>query len=168
MTSSVGVTPAFASPVPYTADLELGSRGAGLLLTAVPVGVVLGESLAVWFLPATVRVRLIVPMTGLVLVPLVVFALHPALWAAVALLVLSSTGFAYHLGLDQLMLDVPPEELRSRALMIQSSGLMFWQGLGYVVAGGLAQLTSPVIAIVTAGVAGLVCVTSLRPSPPSP
>lgn len=152
-----------ALAAPYVS--ELGSRAAlvGWWLVALPLGVVAGDLIGVWALPTRLQAKLVAPLAAAVFIPLLAFVATPRFVIAFPLLVLSGMGAMYALGFDALMRDAAPEPLFRRALAINTSGLMFFQGLGFAAAGALAELVSPGHAIAIAGVAGLVVVALLRP-----
>ena len=151
-----------ALAAPAAAHLGLPSSAAGWWLTAIPVGTVAGELAGVLFLPAAWRRRLVRPFAACCFLPLIVFIAQPELPLALTLLVLAGTGAAYTLGLDQLLLEVTPAELRGRAFTVSTAGLMTLQGLGFAAAGALGEVMTPFAVIVTAGCAGLIVVAALR------
>ena len=157
-----GVMPE-AMAVPYTARLGAGAVGAGLLLTAIPLGTVAGEILCNWLVPPEWQQRLIAPLAAVVFTPMLLFVFRPPLAASFGILVLCGLGFAIQLGQDRLMLAVVPEGLRARTLSIQMAGLMTWQGLGFAIAGAAALVIPPAIVIVVAGVCGLISVAVTVP-----
>lgn len=157
----LAVTPE-ALAVPYASSIHQGSTGAGFMLGSLALGTATGELLSTWLLTARQQVQLVVPLALIVFAPLLAFGSEPGIVVAVAATFVSGSGFAHHLGLDRLLLDVCPEPLRARALSIQTSGLMFWQGVGFAVAGAAAHAVPlPVLPPATAG-AGLVVVALLR------
>ncbi|HVY60863.1 MAG TPA: MFS transporter, partial [Planctomycetota bacterium] len=152
-----------ALAVPYAADLGHPGSGAGLLLAAGPVGLVAGEILAVRLLTQETRIRLIVPLGLVAFVPLLFFAAGPELGIAIALLAAAGMSHASSLGLDQLLLEAIPEDLRGRAFSVATAGIMLTQGLGFAVAGALGQALGLDLAITLAGAGGLVAVAVLGP-----
>lgn len=144
-----------ALAVPYAASWQAGTLAAGILLSAIPIGTMLGEIAASNLLTAAWQVRLIQPAIVGVFAPLLVFLAHPPIWSAVAALFVSGTFAWFHLGQDRRLLDAVPEHLRSRALSIQSAGLMFWQGVGFAAAGAAAELLAPGLVIVLAALLGI-------------
>jgi hypothetical protein len=88
-------------------------------------------------------------------VPLLCFAFHPGILIALAVLFVSGLGAALYLGLDRLVLQLAPEDLLSRTLSIEAAGVMFWQGIGYAIAGGAAQVVRPTVVIPVAAACGL-------------
>ena len=90
--------------------------------------------------------------------PYLVFVFHPGFAAAFVLLVASGLGAAYSLGFSALVLQATDDGVRARTLAINSSGLMFLQGLGFAAAGAVAEFVDPHVTIAAAGVTGLVVV----------
>jgi MFS family permease len=157
-----------ALAVPYVLGRPGGTAlGAGLLLTAVPVGTFAGEALATSLASPIRQIRLVRAATALLFVPLLAFAPRPDVAVAIALLVVSGLGNAAMPGLDRITIEITPADLLPRTLSIQSAGLMFWVGIGYAAAGGLAQFIRPGYAIVLAGCCGLVVVGLLAPGKPA-
>jgi len=144
-----------ALAVPYATSMSVGSLGAGLMLTAIPLGTVVGEVLTNWLASTSRQIRLIGPSLVLAFAPLFWFVARPNIEFALAALFISGLGAGYHLGLDRLLLDAAPVELRARALSIQAAGLMFWVGIGFGVAGATAEFLSPSIVISVAATCGI-------------
>src|SRR5262249_50660738 len=159
------VAPA-ALAAPYAAHIGQPPRAAGFLLMGMPVGMVVADVFVARLLPASWQRRIIVPAGLLVFAPLAVFAASPGLGLAIALLVISGLGAACAAGLDGLLLDAAPAALRSRALALQSTGLMVTQGAGFALWGIAAQYAPPVAVILLAAGAGAAAVLTLRPHPP--
>jgi predicted MFS family arabinose efflux permease len=148
--------------VPYTGSLGRSVGGAGLLLAAVPAGMVIGEVLVGRFCPPGWRRRLAFPLVAGMGAPLLVFLLRPALPLAGACLFVSGFGFAYQLGIQQAFLASVPDRLRSQAFGLNSTGGMGGQGLLPSVAGGLAAVLGAGPAMAIAGVATLLAALALR------
>ena len=157
-----------ALAVPYVMGRPGGTAlGAGLLLTAVPAGTFAGEALATSLASPSWQTRMVRAATALLFVPLLGFAAQPGVAVAIAALVASGLGNAAMPGLDRITIEVAPDDLLPRTLSIQSAGLMFWVGIGYVAAGGLAQFLRPGYVIALAGCCGLVVVGVLAPGKPA-
>jgi MFS family permease len=150
----------FAVMVPYAADQAAGTVGLGLLLTAGTVGTLVGEVLTVWLISAARQVRIIRLIVALAFVPRLLFAVRPGVPLAVTILFISGLGAAAYLGIDRLMLELTPADLLPRALSLQSSGLMFWQAIGFAVAGGVTELAAPQVAIIMSAACGLLAVAA--------
>jgi Major Facilitator Superfamily len=160
-----------ALAAPYVADLGLQAAAAGWWLAAIPAGTIAGELIAIWFVPPAWRVRLIGVLAAASFVPLLLFAVQPALAVALPLLIVSGLTSAWILGLDALILEVTPEHLLGRVFSVNTAGLISLQGLGFALAGALAEIFSPHVTIVIAAVAGLALVGLLAPGihrPPRP
>jgi Na+/melibiose symporter-like transporter len=154
---ALAVTPE-ALAVPYAASLGAGTAGAGVLLTALPAGTLLGEALTNWMVSPERQARIVTAAAALTFVPLLCFAFHPGIPLALAALFVSGLGAALYLGLDRLILRLAPEDLLARTLSIEAAGVMFWQGIGYAAAGAAAEAVRPTVVIPVAAVCGLVVV----------
>jgi hypothetical protein len=156
---------------PYVAHLGLGEGAVGWWLAAIPAGTIVGELVAIWFVPPAWRLRLIGVLAATTFVPLLAFAGHPGLALALPLLIASGLCSAWVLGQDALILEVTPEHLLGRVFSVNTAGLISLQGLGFAAAGALGEFVSPHVAIVIAAVTGLALVGVLapgirRPAPP--
>lgn len=116
---------------------------AGLLFAGGALGMLAGDTLVGRFVGARLRARLGSPLRLLLAAPYLLFALRPGLPFALAVVVLASVGFAASLLLQERLMALTPQELSGQALGLSSSGTLAMQGVGAVVAGGIAQLTSP-------------------------
>jgi MFS family permease len=148
---------------PYVAHLGLSEGTAGWWLAAIPAGTILGELIAIWFIPPEWRMRTIGVMAAVQFVPLLAFAGRPGLAVALPLLAASGLFSAWILGQDALILEVTPEHLMARVFSVNQAGLISLQGLGFAAAGALAELVDPHVAIVIAAITGLVIVALLVP-----
>jgi hypothetical protein len=148
---------------PYVAHLGLGASAAGWWLAAIPAGTIVGELVAIWFVPPAWRLRLIGVLAAATFVPLLAFAGKPGLALALPLLVASGLCSAWVLGQDALILEVTPEHLLGRVFSVNTAGLISLQGFGFAAAGALAEVVSPHVAIVIAAVTGLALVAALAP-----
>ncbi|MEP6893927.1 MAG: MFS transporter, partial [Gaiellaceae bacterium] len=136
-----GVAPE-ALAAPYVAGLGGPSSLVGWWLVALPLGVIAGDLIGIWLVPARWQRRLVGPLAAATFVPLLAFVLHPRFAIAFPLLVLSGSASLYGLGLDAWTRSVAPPELLGRALAINMSGLVALQGLGFAAAGALGELVS--------------------------
>lgn len=155
-----------ALAVPYAEGGRPGGDvlGAGLLLTAFPVGTFIGETVVTWRASPRTQVRLIRASCLVLVIPLIVFASRPGLPAAIALLAVSGLGNAALPGLDRVLLAATPERSLPRVLSIQAAGLMFAAGAGYAVAGAAAEFLRLSSVIALAGCCGLVIAPALAPA----
>jgi MFS family permease len=150
--------------IPYSADRGF-APGAGAVLMAGPaVGMLLGDLVVGRFVSPVRRERLSGPLVLLLGAPLLLLPAGPPLPVTAALLVLSGFGFAYSLGLQRAFLEAAPENRVGQLFALLSTGLMALQGVGPLLAGALAELTTPATAIACAGAATmLVAVTTRQP-----
>ncbi|MCT2592463.1 MFS transporter [Streptomyces sp. N2-109] len=147
-----------ALAAPYAKELGSGPAVVGLLLAAMPVGSAAAElAVGAWLTPRA-RERLVLPLAGCLLLPLLVFAVRPGLPLALAALLLAGAGMAYILGLDRWFFDAVPEAQRGRAMTVMSGGLMTGQGVGMAAGGLAAEFVPPHWVAAGAGAAGTVCV----------
>jgi hypothetical protein len=144
-----------ALAAPSVADLGLSPGLTGWWLTALPAGTVVGELVGMWLVSPSWRQRLIAPLAAIGFLPLLAFATHPGIAMALTLLVLAGSCGMWHLGLDAVLFDAAPPALRPRVLAITGTGLMALQGLGFALAGAVAELLPPHVTIAVAGVVGL-------------
>jgi hypothetical protein len=147
-----------ALAAPYVVDLTGSPARVGVLLAAIPAGMVVGEPLAARFLPPATRARLIVPLAAGAMLPLLGFALRPPVPVAAGLLAVTGACYAYALGLDHLVLEATPESLLGRVLTVQTSGLMVSQGAAFAIAGAAAEVAAPHAVVAASAVAGLVVI----------
>ena len=152
-----------ALAAPYVAHLGLSEGAAGWWLAAIPTGMLVGELVAIWFVPPAWRLRLIGVLAAATFVPLLAFAVEPGLAVALPLLFVSGLCGAWILGQDALILEVTPERLLGRVFSVNQAGLISLQGLGFALAGALAEVVPPHVAIVIAAVTGLGIVAALAP-----
>ncbi|MFD9281567.1 MFS transporter [Streptomyces mirabilis] len=146
-----------ALAAPYADGLGAGSAGLGLLMCALPVGTIAGELYAGSRLRPATRTRLALPLVCVTLLPYVGYVLRPDLGWSLALLLLAGTGSAYSLGLDQWFVRAVPEELRGRAMTLNTAGLMTVQGVGMALSGVAAEFAGVRATVAGAGVLGTVC-----------
>jgi predicted MFS family arabinose efflux permease len=141
---------------PLAAELHAPAGAVGWLLAADPFGYVLGAFLLSHFVPVAARQRLLgVLATGSVAV-LVLFALHPSLSAALALLAVAGAAGAYQITVGATFTSWVPNEVRGGALGVARTGLRVAQGVGVAAGGVVATLIgSANSAIVAAGVVGV-------------
>jgi predicted MFS family arabinose efflux permease len=145
-----------AVAAPYVAAHHGSSTLVGWWLVALPVGVIAGDVAGVRLLTQRQQRRLVAPAAAAGFVPYLAFAFDPAIPIALPLLVASGATGLYMLGLDARTRDAAPPELFARTMTLNSAGLMTLQGVGFTLAGAIAQGLGPAIAIAIAGSLGLV------------
>ncbi len=147
---------------------------AGVLLASAALGMLAGDVLTGRFLPPRWRARLAAPLRLLLAAPYLVFAVRPAMPFAVAAVALASIGFSASLLLQERLMALTPESLSGHALGLHTAGMLTMQGVGALVAGALAQLTSPATAMTVLAAASVAVTLCLgrglkgEPEPVSP
>ncbi|XRQ10389.1 MFS transporter [Actinomadura welshii] len=140
---------------PYAATFGGGAVTVGLLLSAMPTGMVIGAFLFSRFVRPTNRLRAMGWMSMLACLPLVGAGLHPPLWCVVALWALSGAGSAYQLAANAAFVTAVPAAGRGQAFGLAQSGILAGQGVGILVGGAAAQVLGPETVVALAGVLGL-------------
>lgn len=147
----------------YVQSVRQPPREVGFYLAVVPAAMVLADLLAGRLLDSRAQRRLVLPAALLTVTPLLGFAAHPALPAAMVLLALVGLGYAHTLGLDAALLATAPPDMQSRTLALDQAGLMVLQGTGFLMWGAFAMILPPHLTIAAAGACGLAVVAALPP-----
>ncbi|MFC5064679.1 MFS transporter [Actinomycetospora atypica] len=141
---------------PYAAELGAGTAAVGLLLAANPLGQALGIVLLTRLVRPGRRPRLLGPLAVASCVPLVVSALGPPLPVLVAAWVVSGLACAYQVPANAAFVAAVPDARRGQAFGLAVTALRVTQGLGVLLAGLVAQGSSPSTAVAVGGAAGVV------------
>ncbi|MFI7117774.1 MFS transporter [Amycolatopsis sp. NPDC049868] len=146
---------------PLAVGLGAGSFAVGLILAADPIGSVIGSWIFTKWVPARRKTRIVGILAIASVVPLVFVLFRPSLPVCLALIGLSGAFAApYHLQAVALMARAVPDGVRAQVMGLTSTSLVTVQGIGIMLAGGLAQLTGPFVAV---GVAATVAVVTAGP-----
>jgi MFS family permease len=156
-----------ALAAPYVSHHHGSSALVGWWLVALPVGVIAGDVVGVRFLTAHQQRRLVAPAVIAGFLPYLAFAADPPIAVALALLVVSGACSLYALDLDARVRDTAPPQLFARAMTLNSAGLMTLQGIGFALAGAIAEATGPAPAIALAGAVGIAATAALVLSAPA-
>jgi len=140
---------------PYAATFGGDAVTVGLLMSAMPTGMVAGAFLFSRFVRPTNRIRAMGWMAMLACAPLIGAATYPPLWAVVLLWALSGVGSAYQLAANAAFVAAVPPEGRGQAFGLAQSGILAGQGVGILLAGAAAQILGPEVVCALAGVLGL-------------
>jgi MFS family permease len=146
---------------PYGHDLGGGPITVGLLMAAMPAGMIVGAYVLGRLARPATRLRLIGWLAMLSCAPLMVSLAHPPLWAVLALWAVAGAGGAYQLAAAAAFVQALPAGSRGRAFGIAQSGLLASQGLGILAAGAAAQWIGPEAVVAIAGIAGLITAATL-------
>jgi predicted MFS family arabinose efflux permease len=122
-----------------------------------------GDTLTGRFIPLQWRERLGAPLWLVLAAPYLIFAVQPALPAAVAAVTVASAGYSASLLLQERLMALTPDELSGQAQGLASSGMLAMQGVGAALAGAVAQLGSPGAAMATMATVSLAVTLILAP-----
>jgi len=153
-----------ALAAPYVANHHGSSTQVGWWLIALPVGIIAGDVAGVRLLTQRQQRRLVAPAAVASFLPYLAFVVDPSVPIALPLLVASGACGLYALGLDARVRDAAPPQLFARTMTLNSAGLMTLQGVGFILAGAIAQVVGPATAIAIAGGCGITAtLVLLRP-----
>jgi MFS family permease len=139
---------------PYAADLEGGPIASGLLLAAFPTGAVLGSAaFSRWVSPPT-RFRVMGTLAIGSCAPLMLCALRPNLGWLLVIFTVASAASAYQLAANAAFVVAVPPQSRGQAFGLVQALMNVGQGGAIVLAGALAQLTSPTWVVTVSGAVG--------------
>ena len=156
---------AFAAPeglmTAYAAHQQGGPALVGVLLAAMPLGVVAGAVAYARFTPPNLRRRLILPMAFGACLELLPIWMDPPLPVVVVLLALTGYGSAYLIVLSAMFIQAVPATHRARAHGVGATGLMIGQGAGTALAAAAADVLGDPAAVI--GLCGLIGVLLIVP-----
>lgn len=141
--------------VPYAPE------AAGTLFACAAFGMLVGDITIGRLVPPSRRARLGTPLLLLLATPYLLFALHPPLPVAAALVAVASLGFGASLVHQERLMALTPPHLSGHALGLHSSGMLTFQGLSATLSGTLAQLTTPATTMTALATASLTVTTVL-------
>jgi hypothetical protein len=142
-----------ALAAPYAHQMGTGRVLVGVLMAADLPGAVLG-GLLLARCPPGLRSRLMMPLAIATGLPLTAMALMPPVPLAVLLWACSGALSSYTTLAQVALTKAVSDGLRGRTIGIASAGLQTAQGLGVLLAGGIAQVVSPSASIALCGALG--------------
>lgn len=128
----------------------------GMLLAALALGASVGAITFSRFVQPATRVRWMTPMAAAACGVLILFALHPPLPVALAILAVSGLFDSYQVAANAAFVTATPHAQRSQAFGIALGGMSLGQGAMMILAGAAAQRFSPGLVAAGGGVAGVV------------
>ena len=149
---------------PYARSLHGNTLTVGLLMAAVPLGVVIGAFLLGRVAVPSARIRMMGWLAVLSCAPLIGSARSPPLWAVLVLWTLAGAGGAYQITAAAAFVQVLRPATRARAFGVAQSGLYAVQGLGILAGGAAAQAIGAPLAVGLADLLGLTAATMLAMS----
>ena len=132
---------------PYARSLHGNALTVGLLMAAVPLGMVIGAFLLGRVAAPSARIRMMGWLAVLSCAPLIGSAWSPPLWAVLTLWTLAGAGGAYQLAAAAAFVQALRPDTRARAFGVAQSGLYAVQGLGILAGGAVAQLIGAPLAV---------------------
>ena len=150
--------------VPYAHSLHGSTLTVGLLMAAMPLGMVIGGLLLARIATPSVRMRMMGWLAVLSCLPLVGSAWSPPLWSVLLLWALAGAGGAYQLAAAVAFMQALRPATRARAFGLAQSGLYAVQGLGILAGGAVAQAIGAPLAVGLAGLIGLAVAAMLAVS----
>jgi MFS family permease len=149
---------------PYAHSLHGSTWTVGLLMSAMPFGMVVGAFLLGKLAGPSERSRMMGWLAMLSCAPLIGSAWNPPLWAVLLLWALAGAGGAYQLAAAAAFVQALHPSTRARAFGLAQSGLYAVQGLGILVGGAVAQAVGAPLAVGLAGLVGLAAAIMLAVS----
>jgi MFS family permease len=149
---------------PYARSLHGNTLTVGLMMAAVPAGMVFGAFMLGRVAAPSARIRMMGWLAVLSCAPLIGSAWNPPLWAVLALWALAGAGGAYQLAAATAFVQALRPATRARAFGVAQSGLYAFQGLGILAGGAVAQAIGAPLAVGLAGLVGLTAATMLAMS----
>lgn len=143
--------------------VSLAPQFAGVLFACAAAGTLLGSVVVGRFLTVHQRARLGAPLRLLLAAPYALFAFGLPLPLAAVAVFAASIGFAASLVLQEQLMERTPPEDAGHALGLVSSGTLAMQGIGAAVAGALAEVMSPAVAMTLVAAASVAVTVALAP-----
>ena len=131
---------------------------AGTLYACGALGMFVGDMAVGRLVPPASRPRLAVPLRLLLATPYLFFVLRPGVALSAVSTGVAAVGFGASLVLQERLMSLTPDDLAGQALGLHFVGMSTLQGVSAALAGTVAQLTSPAVAM-TLLAAGSVTVT---------
>lgn len=134
---------------------------AGTLYACGALGMFVGDLAVGRLVPPALRPRLATPLRLVLAVPYLFFFLRPGVALSAVAVTVASVGFAASLVLQERLMSLTPDDLSGQALGLHATGMGAMQGVGAVLAGTLAQLTSPATAMTLMAAASVIVTLTL-------
>ena len=149
---------------PYAHSLHGNALTVGLLMAAMPVGVVAGSFAFGRLFTPSGRIRMMGWLAMASCAPLIGSAFSPPLWVVLLLWSLAGAGEAYQLAAAAAFVQNLTPSARARAFGLAQSGLLAVQGVGILAGGAVANVTGAPVAVGLAGMLGLCAAAALSMS----
>lgn len=148
--------------IPYCAHRAFGPAQTGMLLAAPSVGMLIGDlAVGLAFAPA-VRERLVLPLLLVLGAPAIALVLNLPYPVVAVAYVVTGTGSAYLLGLQQRFVEAVPPGLQGQGFALLNTTSMTLQGIGPLVFGASAEFLPVGLAIALTGISSVATTLLLR------
>jgi MFS family permease len=145
-----------ALAVPYASTLHHGTVAAGLVFAAGPLGSAVGMVVFTRTIRPADRLRWMGPMAVAACLILATCLARPGLPALLAIVAASGLLASYQIAANATFVLAAPDDRRGQAYAIANGGMNLGQGLLYVLAGAVASVTTPAVAVAGSGLIGAV------------
>jgi hypothetical protein len=135
--------------------------GPGVLFTAGALGMLIGDVIVGRYLSLRGRLRGHHVLRFTLALPFIAFALEPPLCVAAVLVCVATTGYGASLVQQEVLNWLAPGDIAGQALGFESAMRIAGQGLFAVIAGALAEMVAPSIAIMLMAMTSLAVSASL-------
>lgn len=149
---------------PYAHSLRGSTFMVGLLMAAMPLGMMVGAFLLGRAAAPSSRMRMMGWLAIGSCAPLIGSAWNPPLWAVLLLWTLAGAGGAYQIAAASAFVQALEPATRARAFGVAQSGLYAVQGLGILVGGAVAEAIGAPLTVGLIGLVGLTAVAMLAMS----
>lgn len=154
-----------AAALAYARHDGMPPQVGALLMASVPAGAGIGAYLLGRQAPMR-QVGAMLPLAVLSCLPLLATCLAPPWWVTAFLFLASGLGQAFLLPLMATVNLLTPRAFRGRINGLAGGGFSLASAASYLVAGALADLTSPAVAVTAAGALGLALIGAVARSWP--
>jgi MFS family permease len=154
-----------AAALAYARHDGMPPQVGALLMASVPAGAGIGAYLLGRQAPMR-QVGAMLPLAVLSCLPLLATCLAPPWWVTAFLFLASGLGQAFLLPLMATVNLLTPRAFRGRINGLAGGGFSLASAVSYLLAGALADLTSPAVAVTAAGALGLALIGAVARSWP--
>jgi MFS family permease len=153
-----------AIAAPYASKLGGGPVAAGLLIASTQIGSVVAMPYFTKRVGPLTRLRWMGPMAVCTCVVLVLTILRPSLAVSMVIFAVANMFTVYQIAANTAFVERVPNERRGQAFSLANAGLVVGQGVGFAIAGAVAEVVPPSTVVALAGGLGAVvaCGLALR------
>jgi predicted MFS family arabinose efflux permease len=150
-----------AIAAPYASKLGGGPVAAGLLIASTQIGSVVAMPYFTKRIGPLTRLRWMGPMAVCTCVVLVLTVLRPSLAVSMVIFAVANAFTVYQIAANTAFVERVPNERRGQAFSLANAGLVVGQGMGFTIAGAVAEVVPPSTVVALAGGLGAVIACGL-------